>query len=72
MPAEAVGRDRQSQTAVLAAMKAVLANMLKWEGFQEAVTLLRDIENMQRQINQETEKRVLDQVMGTQPAQMGK
>jgi hypothetical protein len=72
MPAGAVQTARQAQEHVLASMRTVLANMLKWEGFQEAVTLLRDIENLQRQINQETEKRILDDVTGTQPAQKGK
>ena len=72
MPADAVQSARQAQEHVLAGMRTVLANMLKWEGFQEAVTLLRDIENMQRQINQETEKRILDEVIGTQPAEKRK
>lgn len=67
MPPEAIGRARRSQAEVLAAMKAVLANMLKWEGFQEAVTLLRDIESMQRQISQEMEKRIIDEMIGSPP-----
>ncbi|HSW47220.1 MAG TPA: hypothetical protein VLM89_16780 [Phycisphaerae bacterium] len=64
LPADTVQNARQAQTKVLAAMKTILANMLKWEGYQEAITLLRDIENMQKQINQETEKRILDEVIG--------
>ncbi len=67
MPADAVGPARRSQAAILTAMKTVLANMLKWEGFQEAVTLLRDIESMQRQINEEMEKRIIEEVIGGQP-----
>lgn len=44
------------QDRLLAAMRAVLANMLKYEGFQEAVSLLRDILNLQNTVNEETAK----------------
>lgn len=72
LPPDAVARTRRSQATILAAMKTVLANMLKWEGFQEAVTLLRDIESMQRQINEEMEKRIIEEVIGGQPGEKNK
>ncbi|HUU82482.1 MAG TPA: hypothetical protein VM243_03155 [Phycisphaerae bacterium] len=42
------------QVEVLATMQAALANMLKWEGFQETVTLLREILRLQKEVNEET------------------
>lgn len=54
-----------AQDEVLADMNTILANMLKWEGFQEAVTLLREILKMQGNLNQETEKRIEAEIFGT-------
>lgn len=59
---------RLALQAVLADMKAILAGMVKWEGFQEAVTLLRDIQKMQRQVSEETDKRI-EQAISGDPAQ---
>lgn len=42
------------QAALLSAMRETLANMLKWEGFQETVSMLRDILRLQRELNKET------------------
>ena len=60
---------RQGQDAVLEAMNTVLRNMLKWERFQEAVTLLRDVMKMQGNLNRETEKKLETEIFGieTQP-----
>ena len=49
-------------------MNRILSNLLKWEGYQEAVTLLRDVIKMQKSLEQETEARVEAQVLGTAPA----
>ncbi len=45
--------DRR-QSEVLAKMRRVLNNMLKWEGFHEAVTMLREILRLQEELNRET------------------
>jgi len=45
--------DRQ-QVALLAAMRAALVRMLQWEGFQETVTMLRQILRLQTELNAET------------------
>lgn len=42
------------QEAILAEMRRILANMLKWEGYQEAVTMLREILRLQDELNAET------------------
>jgi hypothetical protein len=42
------------QRAVLGRMRRILANMLKWEGYHEAVTMLRDIVRLQTELNRET------------------
>ena len=45
-------------------MKKILRNMLKWEGYQAAVNMLRDILKSQKNVNQQTlkeqQKRILD------------
>ncbi len=53
---------RPRQQRVLADMRAVLAAMLKYEGFQEAISLLRDILSLQGAVHEETEKRIADEV----------
>lgn len=53
-------RDRQKAT--LAAMRSILANMLRYEGYQEAVSLLRDIMSLQETVRQETEKQIAQDV----------
>ncbi len=44
------------QDAVVAAMREVLRNMVKWEGYQEAVTLLRQVLRTQKEVNEKTIK----------------
>jgi len=65
----------QSQAAIVQAMHAVLANMLKWEGYNEAVALMRDILRLQQDVNRQTRARLdrqLERLFGpdaaTQPA----
>ncbi|MFO8012870.1 MAG: hypothetical protein R6X20_06135 [Phycisphaerae bacterium] len=43
-----------AQQAVLATMRKVLQNMVKWEGYQEAVSLLREVLRAQKNVSQET------------------
>lgn len=66
-----LGRDFDAETAdrlgiaqkeLLQAMYAALVDMLKWEGYDEAVALLRDIIRLQGDVNLETEKRLKQQV----------
>ncbi len=50
---EAAELDPQ-QVALLTQMRAILANMLQWEGYQEAVNMLRDILRLQQELRTET------------------
>ncbi len=43
------------QVALLSQMRAILANMLQWEGYQEAVNMLRDILRLQKELRTETQ-----------------
>lgn len=53
-----------AQNAALHEMRLILARMLKWEGFQEVVTMLREILRLQGELNvetrQELERRAAD------------
>lgn len=57
MPGLASRIDPQ-QVELLATMQAALANMLKWEGFQETVTMMREILRLQKEINEETAEEI--------------
>jgi len=46
------------QAKLLADMRAVLDQMLQWEGFQETVTMLREILRLQQELNTETQKEI--------------
>lgn len=48
----------RAQEGLLRAMYGVLANMLKWEGYNEAVALLRDIVRLQEGVTKDTEARL--------------
>ncbi len=39
-------------------MRQVLANMIQWEGYQEVVSLFRDIIRLQQELKAETEATV--------------
>ena len=43
-------------SAILARMQDILADMLKWEGYNEAVTLLQDILRLQEDVSQDTRR----------------
>jgi len=54
---------------IVRTMYGVLANMLKWEGYNEAVALLRDIVGLQETLNEDTEaalQRELDKLFGSE------
>lgn len=51
-----------SQTQLVRQMYAILANMLKWEGYDEAVSLLRDIIRLQGDLNEDTQKKLQEEV----------
>lgn len=65
---EALAAARAAQETIRLEMQRILTNMLKWEGFQEAVSLLREILKMQGNLNEETEKRIESEVFGNSPA----
>lgn len=65
---ETLETAKAAQDAVLAEMNRVLANMQKWEGFQEAIALLREVLKMQGNLNEEIEKRIEEEIFGTAPA----
>ncbi len=43
---------------ILRQMRQILAHMIQWEGYQEALTLLRDIVGLQKELNKETQDEV--------------
>lgn len=51
-----------AQNELVRSMYAILANMLKWEGYDEAVSLLRDIIRLQGDVNQDTQKRLQEEL----------
>jgi hypothetical protein len=42
------------QVSLLSQMRAILANMIQWEGYQEVVNMLRDILQRQQDLNAES------------------
>lgn len=44
-----------AQTGIITQMREILGYMLKWEGYQEAVTMLREISRLQGELRKETE-----------------
>lgn len=59
---------RQAQAAIRDEMNNILARMLEWERLEEAVILLRDVLNMQRNVGKETETTLERDIFGTAPA----
>ena len=59
-PERASSVDPQ-QVAILQQMRVALANMIQWEGYQEAVNMLRDILRMQSELEAETQRAIEDQ-----------
>lgn len=57
----------EQQTDILRQMQAILANMLEWEGYREAVALLQEIIAMQSEVRAatvETLERQLEEILG--------
>ena len=66
---------QQQQRRLVQSMYAVLANMLKWEGYGEAVAALRDIIRLQGNLNRETQEqlqREIERMFGEPPASQPK
>ncbi|MCK6457939.1 MAG: hypothetical protein L6Q92_15595 [Phycisphaerae bacterium] len=60
-------RLEQAHDEIVRNMQRILARMLKWEGFNEAVGLLQELLKMQQQIHEETRRqleRQLDELLG--------
>jgi hypothetical protein len=53
--AQLAGQLESTQTRIVESMYAVLAGMLKWEGYNEAVSLLRDIIRLQSDVSRQTQ-----------------
>ena len=51
----------QAQERLLAKMREVLGKMIQWEGFQETLTLLREIVARQKELNGETQAKIESQ-----------
>lgn len=47
----------QQQAEIVRIMYGVRANMLKWEGYNETIVLLRDILRLQKDVNKDTQSR---------------
>jgi len=55
------------QSEILRKMSAILANMLEWEGYREAVALLRELRGEQATLHDDTIKRIereLEAILG--------
>jgi len=52
------------QVVLLAKLRGILAHMIQWQGYQEAVTMLRDILRLQEELKNETKTRVKEQGQG--------
>ena len=59
------------QARIVETMRRILSQMLQWEGFHEAVAILRDVIKTQSNLNRETDeelKRRIQEIFGTNPA----
>lgn len=66
--ARLIQESRTSQAAIRDEMNSILGRMLEWERLEEAVILLRDVLNMQRNVGKETENTLERDILGTAPA----
>jgi hypothetical protein len=55
----ATAMDEQ-QAVIIERMRTILNRMLQWEGYQEVITMLREILRLQEQLRGETERELLD------------
>ena len=49
------------QAAILSQMREILASMIQWEGYQEVVSMLRDILRLQQELRNETQDSLKEQ-----------
>jgi hypothetical protein len=61
---EAWETARAAQRLVREQLQSILDNMAKWEGFQEAVILMREVLRLQREVVEETESRIESELFG--------
>ncbi len=59
---------RRSQERVLEELKAVLAGLVDWESYNEAVILLRDVLRMQEELKADVERRIRTDILGLDAA----
>lgn len=52
------------QVVLLAKLRGILAHMIQWQGYQEAVTMLRDILRLQEELKTETKNRLKEEGKG--------
>ena len=52
------------QVVLLTKLRGILAHMIQWQGYQEAVTMLRDILRLQEELKAETRNRVKEEGKG--------
>lgn len=62
--AEAAVRIDAEQVVLLAKLRAILAHMIQWQGYQEAVSMLRDILRLQEELKNETRNRLKEEGKG--------
>lgn len=60
--AEAIGAAPERHAELLARMRAILANMLEWEGYREAVALLQEIIDSQAEVRAATIESLREQL----------
>ena len=49
------------QVAILSQMREILANLIQWEGYQEVVSMLRDVLRLQQELRSETNESLQEQ-----------
>jgi len=62
---------QEAQKQLLRAMNAILAAMLKWEGYNEAVALVREIVRLQQEVNEDTREKLdreIERLFGDTPS----
>ncbi|MBL8878743.1 MAG: hypothetical protein JNG88_06440 [Phycisphaerales bacterium] len=71
--ANLIAQANASQDEILRQMREILANMLEWEGYREAIALLREIITQQQELRGATLDAVekqLESILGEEPAEV--
>ncbi len=69
--AETADDLEQSQARIVRMMYSILSNLVRWEGYNEAVSLLQDILRLQEDIHEDTRARLereIEELFGEEPA----